>query len=73
MNKSKKAPRNSIEWRAADLIQFFSDSNDQHSVNYELRKFRYIHTYTIHTQDITPAQQAAATTDFAKVWMFDVV
>ena len=48
MDKSKKARRNSLEWRAADLIQFFSESNEQHSVNYELLKFRNIHTY-IHT------------------------
>ena len=69
MDKSKKAPRNSVEWSAADLNKIISESNDQRCTNYELLNFRY----TIHTQDIAPAQQAAGTTDFAKVWMSDVV
>ncbi len=72
MDKSKKTPRNSIEWSTADLNKIISESNDQRRTNYEPTRFRYTTTMT-HTQDITPAQQAAGTTDFAKVWMSDVV
>ncbi len=69
MDKSKKAPRNSIEWNAADLNKIISESNDERCMNYELLKFRLM----THTHDIAPAQQATSTTDFVKVWMFDVV
>ncbi len=69
MDKSKKAPRNSIEWSAADLNKIISESNDERCMNYELLKFRLM----THTHDIVSAQHAAGTTDFAKVWMSDVV
>ena len=40
MDKSKKTPRNSIEWSTADLNKIIAESTVQRCTNYELLNFR---------------------------------